>query len=208
MELNLVEEREPSVLEYARFYNLCKDYTTEQFIPGEIRFQSSMGLDMDLSDPNDATPFTNPTCELLHERFAVSKDAAMLLKSVHSLQETPNHFEPIPDKRRQILALKQELPILQTDNELDMLNFGSVMDPSFADFTVPLDAVNTENDDEDGWLSDYNYLPTKCDDMVKNEKLTITKETLYYLQDITSNFYVPKDTQDILIDGYENHKVN
>ncbi|KAJ4352299.1 uncharacterized protein N0V89_007647 [Didymosphaeria variabile] len=204
MELDLeldVIEHEPTVLEYARFHGLCSDFTKE--LPSYYNnfSLSDETLYLDLWDPNDSPSLTNPADELTKERLAVSKEAAMLLKSVHSLTQEPPSLLRIPDRRRRILSLKQELPILRTDNELDILAFGGTVEPSFTDLKIPLEAIDEENDEGLDWPSDYAGYPKQCDERAKNEKLGVSRETLLYLQDAVRNSHSPEDSELIKREG-------
>jgi hypothetical protein len=197
MELDLeldVVEHEPTVLEYARFYNLCSDFTHELPQCYNSVSISNETFDLDLGDPKDAPPLTNPADELTKERLAVSKDAAMLLKSVHSLAESPHGLLLVSNERTRMLNLKQELPILRTDNELDLLGFGSVVEIDFTDLKIPLEPIDEDNDEGLGWPSGWTDFPKQCNERAKSEKLGVSRETLLYLQEAIRNSCSPEDS--------------
>ncbi|KAF1966169.1 hypothetical protein BU23DRAFT_544899 [Bimuria novae-zelandiae CBS 107.79] len=181
LELDVIEH-EPTVLEYARYHKICSDYTQEPLQINRVVPLTDDAFDLDLQDPKNASPLTNPADELMKERLAVTQEAAMLLKTVHDLHEAPADLLLIRDGRKRIRALKQEIPILQTDNELDMLNFGSTVEPSFSDLRIPLEPVNEEQDEGLEWPSKYSVLPEQCFMQAHNEKLGITKDVLVFLQ--------------------------
>ncbi|KAJ4301672.1 hypothetical protein N0V90_003765 [Kalmusia sp. IMI 367209] len=194
MELDVIDS-EPTVLEYARFHGLCRDYTQEHLVFDRIIPPSDEGFGSDLRDPQDAIVSTDNIDNLTKEPLAVSQEAAMLLKSVLFLQEAPPNLQTIPDGRKRILSLKQEVPILRTDNDLDMLEFSSVVEPSFAETKIPLEPVNEEDDEGLEWPSKYFKYPTQCDERAKSEKLTIPKEVLLYLQAAIKDFDLPEGSE-------------
>ncbi|KAL1597765.1 hypothetical protein SLS60_008252 [Paraconiothyrium brasiliense] len=209
MELDLelgVIEIEPTVLEYARFHGLCSDFTKELATCYNSFSLSDETFDLDLEDPNDAPSLTNPADELTKERLSVSKEAAMLLRSVHFLAQEPPNLLLIPDGRRRILGLKQELPILRTDNELDLLAFGSTVEPSFTDLKIPLEAIDEENDEGLECPSRYAAYPKQCDERAKNEKLGVSRETLLYLQEAIRDSHSPEDSEIIKSEGLVHRK--
>jgi hypothetical protein len=68
------EDEEPSVLEYARAYGLCRDYTQEQPVIDQI---PTYDYQADLESPSDV-PLANPAAELTKERLTISKETAFL----------------------------------------------------------------------------------------------------------------------------------
>lgn len=207
LELDAIEH-EPTVLEYARFHGLCSDFTQELSECYSSVSISDETFDLDLHDPNDTPALTNPTDELTKERLAVSKEAAMLLKSVHSLAAAPHDILLIANERRRIIVFKQEIPILRTDNELDLLGFGSVVEPNFTDLKIPLEPINDENDEGLEWPSRYSSFPTQCTERAKSEKLGVSRETLLYLQDAIRDTHSPEDSEIIKQDALLYRKVS
>lgn len=196
MELDLeldVIDREPTVLEYARFHGLCSDYTKELSLSEGIAPISDETFDLDFQDYEHDPKFTDLAVQLTKERLTVSKEAAMLLKSVTSLQEDPPAFY-IPEGMKRIRGLKQELPILQTDNELDMLKFGSgVEEPSLAEMNIPLEPLDEEDGEDMEWLVKYTPFPEQCNERLQNEKFEVSKDTLVYLQSLIKTIHLSED---------------
>ncbi|KAL5441262.1 hypothetical protein PMIN07_004328 [Paraphaeosphaeria minitans] len=200
MELDLeldVIEHEPTVLEYARFHGLCSDFTHELPLCYNNVSISDEAFDLNLRDPKDVLALTNPAGELMKERLAVTKEAAMLLKSTISLAAAPNDLPRLLNERRRIVNLKQELPILRTDNELDLLGFGSAVMPSFDGLKIPLEPIDEENDEGLKWPSRYSEFPSQCTDRAKSEKLGVSRETLLHLQDAIKDYHSLEDSENI-----------
>lgn len=181
---------EPSVLEYAREQGICVDYTTE--LPRLIDMCLSLkgGIDREPRGQFDRDPqddfdqdVTNAARALTRQRLALNKEAVFLLKSVLTLQQRPDDNVLATDGR-QIRILKLELPVLQTDNELDMLHFGTRVEPDLRDLRtrIPSEDVDEDNDEGFSWPVKYAMYPAQCDAKLKSEKLAITRDALAFLQ--------------------------
>jgi hypothetical protein len=199
MEFDLYDE-ELNVLDYARRHKLCVPYNIGTLHFGSLPALTNDDLDRDLCDlSNDS--ITNTTNALTRERLAVSKDAVQLLKTVHELQQAPQKKEVNVGRRQWMLNLRQELPVLRTDNELDMLNFGSVAMPNFRDLKMPIEIVDEDRDEGFSWPAKYLAYPAQCDERIKAEKLTVSRDVLLHLQDSISDSYTPEDDENIEEEG-------
>jgi hypothetical protein len=192
MELDLFAEEEPSPLEYARHHGLCRDFSREQLDIKSFLPPSVDQLSLDLDDSLESA-ITNPADELIKERLAVTKDAALLLKTVLSLQERAVENEQSPRPWKRDINLKQEVPILRTDPELDLQNFGNPCVPSFTDMHLPLESVDEEKDEGLGWSSKYFDYPSLCFERAKGEKFPVSKDVLRFLQDAVRDDWKPED---------------
>ena len=190
------EDEEPSVLEYARLHGLCIDYTTEQLPSGHLKAVSdaTINLDLDVQVPPDAL-ITNTISELTKERLTINTDAAAILKSVYDLQQAFISDSFAIEKRTWILNLKQEVPLLETDSELDVLSFGSAALPNLKNLKIPFEKVVEESDEGMEWPSKYYVYPAQYDEQAKREKIAISKEVLVYLQDAVRDTHIPEDSE-------------
>ncbi|CAN9283039.1 unnamed protein product [Alternaria alternata] len=191
-----MQEQELSILEWARRQGACIDYETELLHIGRLQVPASDDYDQHLHDLSDAT-ITTALSTLIKERLTLDKEAASLLKAVHSLQEVNATELSAIRSRMWIRDLKQELPVLQSDHELDLLNFGSVAVPDFKNLQIPSEITVEQNDEGFTWPAKYFSYPAQCDAQVKAEKLAVTKEVLEYLQEATRDAYVPEDGEKI-----------
>ncbi|KAJ4353034.1 hypothetical protein N0V95_003752 [Ascochyta clinopodiicola] len=173
---------EPTVLEYAREQGISVDYTTELPRLADVCLLLKATLDQDYQDPfsDDLTNAVTAAGELMKQRLTVTRDVALLLKSVLTPQEPQAYDLLATDGRQRILDLKQELPILQTDAELDMLSFGKIFEPDFRELKerLPSEDLDDEKDEGFGWPAKYFEYPAQCDANVKSEKLAVTKANL------------------------------
>jgi hypothetical protein len=193
MELDL-EEQHPPVLEYARSHGLCSDYTLERPLVHSIKPPSDDEIIADLKDPANLS-FTNPVEGVIKERLAVSKDAVLLLKEVLSMQQMPDNTTPTREIWKRASRLKLELPLVSTDNDLDLLNFGSADVPSFNSLRMPIAPVDEENDEGLQWPPEYYEYPRLCDAKAKAEKLLVTKDGLVYLQNTILDSWTSDDAE-------------
>ncbi|KAF2121488.1 hypothetical protein BDV96DRAFT_564367 [Lophiotrema nucula] len=195
-----VEETEPTVLEYARFHGLALDYLSELLLTSDLPIPSSDSVEADLNGASDVLP-TNAIDELTKERLAVPKEAALLLKSVHDLQKAWSNVQLTTDRRKDILKLKLELPVLRTDPELDLINFGSTALPILDDLRIPSEPVNTEQDETLEWPSRYFLYPKQCETQAKSEKLVVSKDSLTFIQNAIKDDWSSEGSEKIKSEG-------
>ncbi|KAF7579198.1 hypothetical protein PtrSN002B_003028 [Pyrenophora tritici-repentis] len=191
------EDTELSIIEYARSHGICVDYTTERLHTVGIQVPSSDDIDQDFSGPSDAD-VRSTTEALIKERLAINRDAALFLKSAYSLQEVLT-FDPFAtDRRRWMLDLKLELPVLKSDYELDLLSFGSTALPEFRELLIPSEVIVEQNDEGLEWPKKYLDYSAQCDAKARSERLCISKDALIYLQNTLKDAWVREDCQRIV----------
>lgn len=186
------EEEEPSALDYARREGLSKPYYSDQFFFGNMPSPPRDDFDQDLWDLSPAS-ITNTMNSLTKERLSVNRDAALLLKIVHNFREPPPEELLSPSSRRSARGLKQELPVLRTDNELDMLYFGCVDMPDLTKLKIPFEVVNQANDEGFEWPAKYLTYPARCVAQINAEKLAMPRDVLLYLQDAIRDSHAQGD---------------
>ncbi|KAJ4379582.1 hypothetical protein N0V86_004763 [Didymella sp. IMI 355093] len=206
-ELNLpFSEPEPiveelSVLEYAREQGICVDYTTELPRYVDICLSLKDTIDPGLPDPfeHDLADAALAARELTKERLNLNKEAALILRTVLTLREPPVD-DPLTADARQTRDLKQELPILQTDAELDMLQFGTKVEPDLRVIRtrLPSEDLDEENDEGFGWPAKYFTYPAQCDARIKSEKLGMTKDALMFLQNAVTDQFSAQDEEELM----------
>lgn len=217
MELDLpfsdpvVEDVELSVLEYARGQGICVDYTRELPQLIDVCLSLKDTIDQDLRDPfdDDLTNAVTAANELIKERLRVSRDVASLLKSVLTMREPLADDPMVTDGRQWILDMKQELPVLQTDAELDMLNFGTRIEPDYGDLRtrLPSEHLDEENDEGLTWPTKYFAYPAQCDARIRNEKLAVTRDALILLQNAVRDDFTPEDDERMMKEEREFRRV-
>jgi hypothetical protein len=192
MDLDLSEPELP-VLEYARLHGLCTNYTLEQPCYGDIPIPSVDVLEKDVDFPVQGS-----VQEFLHERLTVKKDEALLLKEVLSTRDEScmDDGEPYSSWKR-TSALKLELPLLRTDNELDLLGFGSTKIPNVADAHIPIESIEEENDEGLQWPFQYLDFPGRIFKGIEKEKIQVSKEAFVMLQKAVTDQWTKADSRRI-----------
>jgi hypothetical protein len=186
------DDDDRSALDYARHYGLCKPYDNEPVHDDSIPVPSDDNLDQDLWSPSKES-IANAVDALIRERLAVTRDAALLLRAVHELQQKVPNDLPMTDRYHWMSNLRQELPILRTDNELDLLQFGSAAMPDLKNINIPLEFVDQEKDEGLEWPAKYLTYPAQFDNQIKAEKLAVSRDVLLHLRDAIADTYTLED---------------
>lgn len=209
----LEEVAEQSVLEYAREQGICVDYTTELPRLVDICISLKDTIDQDPRDPldDDLANAVAAANQLLKKRVAlpVNKETAHFLKTSRMITDSLNSGALAAESLQRVRALKQELPVLQTDAELDMLTFGRKVELDFMDLQMqlPSEKLDEENDEGFGWPTKYAAYPALCDAKVKSEKLTVKMEAMHLLQSVMRDDYSPEDDRKSRAETLESRRV-
>ena len=188
------QEEDPSILDYARFYGLISDH----FEPHPLRRIAARDTShpLELDDDDGLSPLNFPACGLPQERLTVDAGAAVILSSIAAPAKVPPaHSAEVIDTHR-IRNLKLELPLLRSDHEVDMLNFGPRVLPDLEHEFLPLEAVNEEADEGLTWPLTCYQLPGEFANKSASEKLCVSSNALAYLQE-TLDFHLDS------CDGFE-----
>ncbi|KAF2103108.1 hypothetical protein NA57DRAFT_29188, partial [Rhizodiscina lignyota] len=122
---------------------------------------------------------------LAKEKLAVSPEAAELLQeTISAPDEYPIMGLETPRRRSE---LKQELPLLLSDNEYDMQHFGRRVIPDFQHTKIPPEVVDEERDEGLTWPTRYLALPARLDADARRDKLEVAKEVLLCIQNAISD---------------------
>ncbi|PVI03539.1 hypothetical protein DM02DRAFT_557950 [Periconia macrospinosa] len=193
MELDLgfdAEPSEPTILEYARFHGLCRDYSLETPAFNLTAAPSDEVLEHDLCDPLNPPILKIRATELIKERLTINIQEASLLHSIASFKSAENVFEDDENCSHRICCLKQEMPVLRTDHELDVLKFGSTETPNIAELRIPLEPLDPEKDEGLEWPEKYLASARQCDGRLRAEKLQVSKSDIFYLNNAVRNSYI------------------
>ena len=180
------QEEEPSIIDYARFYGLISDHLEPHPLQGTAARDTFHSLELD--DDDGLFPPNLPAYGLPQERLTVDAGAAAVLSSIAALAEVPPARDDVIDTHH-IRNLKLELPLLRSDHEVDMLNFGPQIVPDLEQEFLPLETVNEEADEGLTWPPTCYQLPGKFANQSASEKLHVSSNALAYLQE-TLNFHL------------------
>ncbi len=172
---------EPSIIEYARFYDLIRDHLEDdplQQLTAPHDFLS------DLED-GDLFQIRAENVKIPDERLTIDEGAASLLSSISALAQQPpsRHGEDYEIDTRKVQRMKQELPLLRSDPELDQLRFAPKIVPDLEHEFLPLETVDEEADEGLEWPTSCYDLPDQLHRKVKAEKLEVSNDALLFLQE-------------------------
>jgi len=172
---------EPSVTEYARFHGLCIDYSLKHPLTNHGLSIDQITLGIELQD-HDGLKEPEVSDALLAERLTIDRDTAAYIKNVLAEPDKADEIDVEPPAIIRTAAMKQDLPLLSTDNELDLKGFRHIMSPDFVDANLPLEPVDEENNEGLTWPQQFHHLPSQFNAESKSEKLEITKDAFIYLE--------------------------
>lgn len=179
---------EQNVLEYARLHNLAFDHLVPSILNdkrSKIRSQLSVeSLESDLDLPQFPPHLTQVSTD---ERLPLTKEAAMLLKSIQSSNLPSEYLTPLRLDARVHKRLKQELPLLTSDHKVDVRTWMSHSRNELkpGDVVLPVETPDDEKGESLQWPSEMWERPNKLMRKIGEEKKQIVKrEELQYLQDI------------------------
>ena len=175
------QDVEPTIIEYARFHGLVRDHRES---PPLERLDLSEDLGSSLEDPPELFHIDLAKVQLPQERWAVDAGAASLLSSiVESAQDPPPYSdEELGIDRHRVRRMKQELPLLRSDHELDILRFRAPIVPDLENEFLPLETVDVEEDEGVEWPSSYYALPDEFTKKARSEKIEVSQDGFLYLQ--------------------------
>lgn len=174
------QERESTMLGYARFHGLSYNYLLDDPLanlkqPDGFLQQFGGTLDdLDNSELNNGH---------LDEKLSFGKESISLLAAITVPAKQSLYFDEDQDiDPHRFQKLKQELPMLRTDHELDMRNFAPQIVPNLVDEFLPLERVDEEADEGLKWPVKYSTLPEEFASKFQSERLQVPVDVLVYLK--------------------------
>lgn len=189
----MTQHREPSLLEYARFYGVSVDHLAanpfDLITPDLKRIYESHSTTENTPRVDFSFPEPPLEKELRNEKLEIGRDGARFLSNIIKDASTkttnPIDWDTYLPKRRRVRSLKaDELPLLKTVHELDMASFGHeriTLDP--ATLKLHLEKTQDENDEGIVFPKDFWKLPGRVLEKVKTEKLDCTREAFMLIQE-------------------------
>lgn len=176
------QDVEPSIIDYARFYELACDH--RQLCPLQgLRLLKDLGSFLD--EPPELVQFSVSDVKVPYERLTVDAGVASVLSFI---TESAKHLPSPSDQdlgidRHRVRRMKQELPLLRSDHALDVLRFATRIEPDLENKVLPSETVDVEADEGFDWPSIYHGLPDELAKKSRSEKLEASKDDLLVLQD-------------------------
>ena len=184
-------EVEPTLLEYARYYGIALDHRKKNPLHDP---STPDNISAQLEDPPDVPRIDQSSGRLPLERLSVTAEAAVLLSSIKESEQGRSRFdEDIEIEVHRFQRIKQELPILQTDHDLDLQSFAPQIVPDLENEHLPLEEFDDEADEGLEWPSSYYGLPDRFFNAAKRERLDPSKNGMLYLHAVLRSVPIDGD---------------
>lgn len=194
---------EPRIIDYARFYGLVHNHLEPPPLQG-LTLPENLGSSVE--DPPELFHIDFSNVKVPEERLAIDAGAASLLASI---QESAKYeVEDVDIDTHRVRRMKNELPLLRSDHEIDLLRFKSPIVPDLENEFLPLETLDVEEDEGVEWPSSYYAL---CDEFAKkskSEKIEASKDDLSYLQRALNYHLEGGDHTALEVDGSSYKKVS
>jgi hypothetical protein len=159
-------------------------------------------IDQSLADDSHLRSFDFGPELGVEERLSISKEAALLLASItreQTAEEIDVLVSPMLHSIDGIKKLKLELPLLRSDHEADCKEFGRKegFEIKLKDVKLPLEIVNIENGEGLQWPSHFRALGTKIAKELKQERISVSKDTVGYLSRKLTSVWTEEDEEDL-----------
>ncbi|KAK0645122.1 hypothetical protein DIS24_g8202 [Lasiodiplodia hormozganensis] len=172
-----------SVLDYARFHRICRDYARSDPLDPRYLPQAPIFLLQDLTDPPGCSRVQPNEAPDTSERLEIDAAAVNVLKTVSALQNhrpaTGTYSNP-----RLVRHLKVEAPLLNTDHELDSIRFRKHDNLRLTDVKLPIELTDDEKDEGLSWPSQSRGFSQQFYREIESDRLEVQKQALLYLQSV------------------------
>ncbi|KAB2570215.1 hypothetical protein DBV05_g11141 [Lasiodiplodia theobromae] len=172
-----------SILEYARFHRICRDYARSDPLDPRYLPQAPIFLLQDLTDPPGCSRIQPNEAPDTSERLEIDAAAVNVLKTVSALQ---NH-RPVTEaysNPRLVRHLKVETPLLNTDHELDSIRFRKRDNLRLTDVKLPIELTDDEKDEGLSWPSHCHGFSEQFYREIESDRIEVQKQALLYLQSV------------------------
>ncbi|KAK7554237.1 hypothetical protein IWX92DRAFT_341327 [Phyllosticta citricarpa] len=192
--------KEPTVLEYARFHGIAKDYLAEGPLQPDKLPRAPPFLRQELVDPPYAAKVEWPRdLQLQHERLEIDISGVRALNCACRAPLLPTEPEDsIEGKLHRVRGLKVDLPILHSDNEVDMKRFMRKKEKLLSSLNFPLEDVDDENDEGLTWPVKFQERLEQIHKRIELEKLQMARADLVYLQACLRDDFSKEDQEQLM----------
>ena len=194
-------EEDISALEYARQNGLARNHLTEPPLSSIFEtilegIYDSVMDDMDLQQLHISVDYG------LNERLTISKEGAQVI--AWALRpEQPKSIDAVVCSMlgsRDFKMIRLELPVLKTDHESDVKEFArrQAFEPQLKDVRLPLEELDEKkNETLEFSPAIWNLAADQMEDLRK-EKITVSRETLQFIQSYIINDWTDADEKEVL----------
>lgn len=191
------DEDDTSPLAYARSQGLTHSYLDQDPRNSFPRLPKPANSNRDLEDLSGL--YKLPTELHFTERLTLERDAAIVLQSVLCTPEPALDIEDLPKPRISTKMLRLELPLLATDNELDVRHFSERTEPDVRILSqIRPPPMDIEKDEGFEWPSKYKDLPRQLRNKIEKERPGFPRDALRSLQDALTDSFQPGDEQQLI----------
>lgn len=192
--LSNTDDENVSIIDYARYYGLTKDYTSFYPLTPHI-LHSVPAWEHPDPDADQLPQFKLPDGVDLDEKWTIDHQSAMFLKQIVSLEVVP--FPEITRQRDSAAEYKIEPLLLLTDPELDHRGFVRARSSRQDKGSQKVLSEALWQDDERAPLYwPESDLPATLIEEIKKERLQLDRNDIFFLQQCVSTLEKP-DLQDL-----------
>ena len=181
-----LKDKKEALLEYARFYGIARDHlecSPFESLPFLLEYLHKEPDDSH-EDFSDFGEIEAAARSPLPERLTIDRHSLTYLRELRTEEQLIPQWELLPElDPHRIRNLKQELPLLRTDHETDMLDFPRRMEVDLKNEFIPLEKVDEEQDEGLTWPTKYKDFADAYFKDLREEKLGISRDVLAYMQD-------------------------
>ncbi|KAF2143875.1 uncharacterized protein K452DRAFT_247364, partial [Aplosporella prunicola CBS 121167] len=192
---NPILHDEPTILQYARFHGIAKKFTSQYPLDPDLIPTAPIFLSEGLLDPVGAVSLELPRNFRIEERLCVNEATLAFLQSTCSVPKLHAEKDPFMARLNRVRNFKAELPILSSDNEMDMKRFLKQPVVDLGDTEIQPEHVDEEKDEGMAWPTKCETLPADYDKQVASEKLQVSRNILLYLQNTLKCNMTPEEIE-------------
>ncbi len=187
-------------LEHVQRQDLDKCYLTDVIVADIAAQLLPSSWQEEISAVETVFPLTIPPDFLPKERLGLDRPTAQYLRSISLASELPLDAEilNLEGPARQVRKLKQELPLLATDNEVDLLNFWRKAEPDFERLTLKSARAYAEDYEVFDSPELYEMAKDQCHKKLKEEKLQVSRDSLLYIKTVVTDDYRTEEDMTLL----------
>lgn len=172
---------EPSILEFARHHGLSVEFTTEE--PFELARQGSERVNLtEIGNEVSHLHVDHVLKSLASERLIITEEVKELLKSTMTCPPKGEFQSITQSPYRRSSYLRLELPLLCSDNDYDVLHFGTKTNEDLESLSRLMAPITVENTLSISWPVHSTDVPAQVQAELRKEKLEIPNETSVYLR--------------------------
>ncbi|KFY07586.1 hypothetical protein V492_07001 [Pseudogymnoascus sp. VKM F-4246] len=193
------EDQEELIVEYARFHGLSINPLRDPLPLSHIESLFHT-YEKNISDSHLKQIEYRPIPEA-DEHLTIDKGAEILLAGASGVFLDQNTIDKITKAASTVLKrrkLKLELPLLKTDPDTDIRAFKQQQNPCISDANFIYEPLDNEKDEGLQWSSRFVNLPKAVLKECSTERITVTRETMVYLQDGLKDSWSREDTNELL----------